>query len=156
MIMAFYTSFYNSNLEAGLAHGEKALAHYRQVGNRWGEAEMLYEMGLLLASYRRGNERVMIYLQEALRIRQQLHDREGEAETLTILGKPLHGATNVQHIANNIPNRSPNNFTITLTNRSPNNVSNNIPNHIPNTLTIPLTNSDTNSITNTTAHCDTG
>ncbi|MEM7538158.1 MAG: hypothetical protein AAF639_38675, partial [Chloroflexota bacterium] len=99
MLRAYYTSFYDSNVVLGLEYGEQALDYYRQSGNRWREAEMLYEMGLLLASYRRGNERVMVYLQEALRIRQQLHDREGEAETLTILGKTMHGATNTQRIS---------------------------------------------------------
>ncbi|MEM7532240.1 MAG: hypothetical protein AAF639_08690, partial [Chloroflexota bacterium] len=78
--------------------GERALNHYRQSGNRWGEAEMLYEMGVLLTSYRRGNERIMPYLQESLRIRQQLRDRVGEAETLTILGETLHGTTAVQRV----------------------------------------------------------
>ncbi|MEM7538967.1 MAG: BTAD domain-containing putative transcriptional regulator [Chloroflexota bacterium] len=99
MIMAFYTSFYNSDLEAGLAHGNKALAHYRQIGNRWGEAEMLFEMGALLASYRMGGERMMYYLQESLRIRQQLRHRVGEAETLSELGRMPMGTTCLQRIA---------------------------------------------------------
>ncbi|MEM7537742.1 MAG: BTAD domain-containing putative transcriptional regulator [Chloroflexota bacterium] len=98
MLLAYHTSFYNSNLELGLEYGERALDHYRESGNRWGEAEMLHEMGVLLTSYRRGNERIMPYLQESLRIRQQLRDLAGEAETLSILGETLHGTTAVQRV----------------------------------------------------------
>ncbi|MEM7536144.1 MAG: hypothetical protein AAF639_28435 [Chloroflexota bacterium] len=98
MIFAFYTSFYNSNVDIGLQHGEKALAHYRRSGNLWGEADLLYEMGALLASYRSGSEAMKTYFQQSLRIRQQLHNRSGEAETLDALGNALGHASGHAHI----------------------------------------------------------
>jgi CHAT domain-containing protein/lipopolysaccharide biosynthesis regulator YciM len=77
--------FQTSQFSAALQYWEQALALYREIGNRQGEAASLDNLGntyLALGQY----ERAIAFHEQSLPITREIGDRQGEARSLNNLG----------------------------------------------------------------------